>query len=68
MGKDGRVDDEWAMANGVLTSNWRLIHVLITGCYTSPNRKQRDGQWRRERAVDGIILGVTGERLAIMMA
>lgn len=61
MGKDGRVDDEWAMANGVLTSNWRLIHVLITGCYTSPNRKQRDGQWRRERAVDGIILGVTGD-------
>ena len=37
------------------------IHVLITGCYTSPNRKQRDGQWRRERAVDGIILGVTGD-------
>ena len=42
MGKDGRVDDEWAMANGVLTSNWRLIHVLITGCYNpTPLKKSR---------------------------
>ena len=62
MGKDGRVDDEWAMANGVLTSNWRSIHVLITGCYRGQSARRasdvgatetnpsRALDWRPERA------------------